>query len=271
MIIETPDGAVLEVFWRVRGEQPWSQTTALHFLSRYRLDREGLKGLRFLLSERSEVGRTWRAQDPVLLQRAAWLISTESVLVAEFGNTQRWPGSGFVLGSSWDSSLLFWRDQLHLIRDMSRVREWLKEMQAPILRAAAQKNSKGKEPPNKADQEAIEGNKKHIVALRKLIASAPGVPDFNNVGDADFLQLVDGYFESNDLLPIYHRYPGIAEPGPDDPDNPPDGPPGPKPPNDDDDPDDPGPFIPGVCLFRAAETGTPFVTIPKNNGSGELT
>jgi hypothetical protein len=99
------------------------------------------------------------------------------------------------------------------------------------------------------------------------------VPDFDNLSDHAFLQTVDRYFESGDLLPIYHRYPGIAEPGPNG--KPSDAPPSPKPQNEKPDPDDPSTFDPtddplqqGICLLNAADNGTPFLTMAESPKSG---
>ncbi|HYP09396.1 MAG TPA: hypothetical protein VER03_24440 [Bryobacteraceae bacterium] len=260
MIIRTQTGAILEVFWRERGSKPWSYITAHRYLSRFRTDPLTFQGARWLLSDRAASGRTWRIPEPVILQRTASLIEAGRVIVAEFGGTERWPGSGFVLGSGSDSALLYWRDKLRLMRDYAQVQDWIQQMQSVIARTNEQLKNKKKI--SKEDDVALREDKQHIGAFRELIAEAPGVPQFPNLSDSDFLKILSKFFDAGDLLPIYHRYPGIAEPGP--PDKPPGPGPGPGPkPNGGDDPDDPDdPFIPGVCLLRASKQGAPFVTLP---------
>ena len=193
-----------------------------------------------------------------MLERAASLIATDRVVVAEFGGTERWPGSGFILGSGSDFFSLFWSDRLHIHRDIDRAQQWLREMQELNARALKQKEKKL----SKDDELAVRENRRHIASLRSLISSNADVPQYVNLSDHDFLQLVINFLKDGDLLPIYHRYPGIADPGPD---KPPDGPPPPvKPSGGKDDPDDPNddPPVPGQCLLRAAESGSPFMTIP---------
>jgi hypothetical protein len=262
MLFQTENGAILEIFWRERGSEPWSRVTALRFLSRYRTDRKGLQGLRWLLSDRTETGPTWRAPDADILQRTAWLIATNSVLVADYGwGEDRWPGSGFILGSSWDSSILFWRDQIHVPRDLFFFEEWIKEMLGLIERTDQQQ--KNKQSPSQDDIAALKENANYIASFRRLLASAPGMPDFGVLSDRETLRLIRMYLASGELLPIYHRYPGVAEPGPG-PEPPGPKPPGPKPgpePIDPDDPDDPPPPI---CLLNASKLGSPFLKIEKD-------
>jgi hypothetical protein len=258
MLFQTENGAILEIFWRERGSEPWSSIAALRFLSRYRFDRKGLDGLRWLLSDRTETGGTWRTSDAAIMQRVSWLIATNSVMVADYGwGEDRWPGSGFILGSSFDSSILFWRDQIHVARDLFFVKEWIGDMLELIERTDKQKQNK--QSPSTDDAEALKENKKHIASFRKLLASAPGMPDFGVLSDEKTLKLTRSYLEAGQLLPIYHQYPGIAEPGPG-PVPPGPTPPGPTPPEpiDPDDPDDPPP---PVCLLQAAQLGSPFLKI----------
>ena len=210
MIVETSDGAILELFWRRRGATPWSHTRALHFLSQYTVDRMSLQGIRWLLSDRADTARTWQSSNAAMLERAASLIATDRVVVAEFGGTERWPGSGFILGSGSDSSLLFWSDRLHIHRDVDRAQQWLREMQELNARALKQKEKKL----SKDDELAVRENRRHIASLRSLISSNADVPQYVNLSDHDFLQLVINFLKDGDLLPIYHRYPGIADPGP---------------------------------------------------------
>jgi hypothetical protein len=271
MIIETSDGAVLELFWRRRGPMPWSPTTALHFLSRYTTDRHSIQGVRWLLSWRGDTGRTWQSSDSELLERTASLLATNRVIVTEFGGTERWPGSGFILGSGPDSSLLFWTDQLHLHRDVYRAQEWVTQMQALIDRAANAQKPKDRKTTlpsvkedklTKSDEGTLRANGQHVASLRDLISSNPELPQYESLSDRDFLQIVLTYLEEGDLLPIYHRYPGVADPGPD---KPADGPPPPRASSSREEPDDPSenPVVPGVCLLCAANEGAPFVTMPK--------
>src|SRR4051794_6001716 len=125
MVFQTGNGAILEICWCEGGAKPGSQVTAVRFMPRYGSGSKGPEGLRWLLSDRAEIGQTWRAPDTATLQRVSMLIATNGVVVAEYGwGEDRWPGSGFLLGSSWDSSILFWRDQIHEERDLFFLRKW---------------------------------------------------------------------------------------------------------------------------------------------------
>jgi hypothetical protein len=149
------------------------------------------------------------------------------------------------------------------------VQDWIAQMRELISRTNNPKDKKQTVKISKEDTEALQETSEYIETLRDILGAAPGEPDYSKLDDDAFLKLVWNEFEAGNLLPIYHRYPGVAEPGP--PDKPSDGPTPPKPSGGPDDPDDPSddPFIPGVCLLRAASEGAPFVTIPEPGGPGE--
>lgn len=257
MVIETPEGAILEIFWRPRGFRIWSQVTALRLLSRYHVDREGLSGLRWLLSRRLDTGRTWRESDSDILQRTASLIATGRIIVAEHRGTRRWPASGFSLGSGHNSALLFWRDQLNLERDLYTVQQWLVE-----LHEVGQGADKSKD--QKQSLSRLETTR-YLSKLREILAWAPGSPDYGHLADRDLCQVLRAYFESGELLPIYHRFSGVAEVELSAPPPTASAPIARENKSDADEPntfegsDDVAPL--GTCLVCAAQNGTPFVSV----------
>src|SRR5688572_322494 len=125
MIVRTPGGAVLELVWLERGGLPWSRPSAFQFLSRFIRGRDGLTPLRRLFSESEPTGSAWSRSDETLLHRAAWLISTDHILVGQYRFRERYPASGTILGSPGWSSVLYWRDNLDLERDRMRGLEWV--------------------------------------------------------------------------------------------------------------------------------------------------
>ncbi|HYI95829.1 MAG TPA: hypothetical protein VEX68_19970, partial [Bryobacteraceae bacterium] len=103
MIVHAHEGTALEVFWRYRGTAWWSYLTALRFLLRLRLDSSCIRSLKGLLTERVSAGDVWRMPGNEVIERVARLISTGRVIPAEDRGNERWPGSGTVLESRWQS------------------------------------------------------------------------------------------------------------------------------------------------------------------------
>jgi hypothetical protein len=266
MIVRTSDGAVLEFVWLERGGLAWSRPTALRFLSRFTKGREGLTALRHLFAESEPTGGVWSKSDETLLHRAAWLISTDHILVGQYRFGDRYPASGTILGSPRWSSVLYWRDNLDLERDRSRALQWVESVLVVFRRVEKARIEKKKDKATQKDEAYLVPVKKDIERMRAMTKFAPGIPDYDALSDLEFLEQVEYALDTRVLIAIYHKLPKPAEvsgddkPGPDTP--------APKPGGDKADEKDDDTFDPnhngadqGNTNNNAADDGNPFTDI----------
>jgi hypothetical protein len=176
MIVRTSHGAVLELVWLERGGLPWSRPRAFHFLSRFVAGRDGLAALRQLFSDREAVGAVWRRSNETLLHRAAWLISTDHILVGQYRFRERHPGSGAIFESFGWSSVLYWRDKLDLERDRARGLEWFDYVLALFRRVEKARIEKKKDKNSQNDEEQLVPLKHEVARMRAMTKFAPGIP-----------------------------------------------------------------------------------------------
>jgi hypothetical protein len=211
MIVQTHTGAVLELFWRHRGVRWWSQATALAFLSRYRKDRAAIRQLRQCLTQRSSGFEIWRLPETDLLRRAAMLISSGRLVVAQYRSTERCSGTGVVLGSSFDSVLLLWRDELEPGSDVAHAVQWLRRIQEVIRRVKGQFDD-NKDPRKLRNlEDECKGHQRELDRLRVMSVTGPLIPSLAHVSDEVFAEETIKLVESGTLIPIYHRTPSALE------------------------------------------------------------
>ena len=220
MIVRTSHGAVLELVWLERGGLPWSRPKAFQFLSRFTAGRDGLTALRHLFSDREAAGAVWPRSNETLLQRAAWLISTDHILVGQYRFRERHPGSGTVLESFGWSSVLYWRDKLDLERDRARGLEWVDYVLALFRRSEKARIEKRKDKDSLNDEQELVAIRHEVARMRAMTRFAPGIPDYGHLTDSQFLEQIEEALESRALIAIYHRLParqspsGNDQPGP---------------------------------------------------------
>lgn len=207
MILRVYNGGVLEVFWRQPSVTSWSYVTALNFLTRFKADRQGLRGLRQLLCHDEMPSVISRMSDEHVLRRGASLISKGQMVVAQYRFTERWPGTGVVLGSRHDSVLLLWRDKLDLIRDATHATKWLQRI-AELIEITAQ-NADRKD--GKKLEHELDDHKRELRRLRTMAVAAPGVPDYSQLENLAFLAQIQRLLLAGDLIPIYHRPTGHVD------------------------------------------------------------
>jgi hypothetical protein len=266
MIVRTSHGAVLELVWLERGGLPWSRSKAIHFLSRFAAGRHGFAALRQLFSDREAPAVVWAMSDEALLQRAAWLVATDHILVGQYRYRDRHPGSGIVFENFGWSSVLYWRDKLDLERDRARGLEWFDYVLTLFRRVDKARVEKKKDKNSQKDEEQLVPLKHEVMRMRALTRFAPGIPDYGSLTDAQFLQEMKKALESRALIAIYHRLP--AQQSPSGNDNPGSEPPKPQPGGDNDNDEDDPTFPPdhngkdqGNTNNDAADNGNPFEEI----------
>ena len=274
MIVRTSNGAVLELVWLERGGLPWSRPRAFQFLSRFTARREGITALRQLFSDREAATAVWPRSDETLLHRAAWLISTDHVLVGQYRFRERHPASGTLFESFGWSSVLYWRDKLDLEQDRARGLKWFEYVLALFRRVEKAHIEKKKDKNTQNDELEVAALKHEVARMRAMTRFAPGIPDYGSLSDPEFLEQMREALESRALIAIYHRVPAQQTPSEDKP--------GPEPAkakpgggNDSGEEDDPT-FDPnhnakdqGNTNSDAAENGNPFEEIcelPKKGG-----
>jgi hypothetical protein len=207
MIVKAHEGTALEVFWRYRGTASWSYLTALRFLLRLRLDSDGIRTLKGLLAERVSAGDVWRMPANEVIERTARLISTGRLILVEDRGVERWPGSGTLLESRWQSVLLLSRNNLHIALDMAQATLWIHKLQSRQRLTESAKTSAAS-PKAKHEREA---HANEIRKLRERLTTATGVPDYAHLNDVSFLGAIEAALESGRLIPVYHAISGHSE------------------------------------------------------------
>ena len=168
MILQINGGNMLELFWRQPGVRSWTHRAASDFLRRYVTRKDGLRGLRKSLSQRSGASFMLNARTSVVIHRGASLITSGDLVVAQARFTKRVPGTGNVLGSRWNSVLLLRPEKLHTAPDIETALNWLNR-----IRTVAEKVEKASEDKN--------SDKKKLKEEKELLAHTYG------------FAIVDGY------------------------------------------------------------------------------
>ena len=212
MILQINGGNMLELFWRQPGVRSWTHRAASDFLSRYVTRKDGLRGLRKSLSQRSGASSMLNARTSVVIHRGASLITSGDLVVAQARFTKRVPGTGNVLGSRWNSVLLLRPEKLHTAPDIETALNWLnriKTVAEKVEKASEDKNSDKKK--LKEDERELADYYRELDLVRELAASGPGVPDFSHLKPGDFIEQLERVIQSGLLIPIYHRPAGVIE------------------------------------------------------------
>jgi len=147
--------------------------------------------------------------DEHVLRRAAALVSTRQVVVAQYRFTQRWPGTGVLLGSRHDAVLLLWHQNLNLVKDTTHAIKWLDRI-GQVINQLSTPDGKDRKDGNKLQQE-LNDHKRELQQVRTMAATAPGVPDYSNLEDLGFLKQIQRLLLAGDLIPIYHRPTGHVD------------------------------------------------------------
>ena len=212
MIVHAHEGTALEVFWRYRGTATWSYLTALRFLLRLRLGSGGIRSLKELLAERVSAGDLWRMPANEVIERTARLISTGRLILVEDRGFERWPGSGTLLESRWQSVLLLSRNDLTISLDMAEAARWIHKLQNRHQRL--NEGVKTSKPDARVSPQAKHEREAHEIEIRKLrerLTTATGVPDYAHLNDISFLGAIEAALESGRLIPVYHAISGHSE------------------------------------------------------------
>jgi hypothetical protein len=212
MIVQMHTGAVLELFWRHRGVRSWSQATAFAFLSRYRRDPQAIRQLRQFLTQRATAFEIWQLTEEDVLRRAAMLINTGRLVVAQYRFTERCSGTGVIFGVGWDPALLLWRDELHLDSDVFHAVRWLRRIQHVIREIEKTKEDDSKDPRKLRDlEDEFRGHRRELDRLRETSVTNPFLAGLAHVTDDIFAEQTIKLLESGALIPIYHRTPGALD------------------------------------------------------------
>jgi hypothetical protein len=212
MILQVNGGAMLELFWRQPGVRSWTYRTARDFLGRYVTHRDGLRGLRESLAQRSGSQRMLSASNQDVLHRGASLIASGDLVVAQSRFTKRRPGTGQELGSRWNSVLLLRREKLHPAPDLEAALAWLdriKTLSKKIDQAKQDKSANTNQV--SLDERELADYRRELEQARQLAASGPGVPDFSYLKQSDFIEQLERVLQSGLLIPIYHRPAGVID------------------------------------------------------------
>jgi hypothetical protein len=212
MIVHAHEGAGLEVFWRHRGTAYWSYLTALRFLLRLRLDRSTVQSLRGLLAGRLSVGLAWNISEDEVLQRIASLISTGRVIVAEHSAGERWPDSGLVIRSRWQSFIILCRDDLFPARDMAEAARWIHKLQDQQKKIDNPEKPDASSTPLAAfkDKDEQEAHSRALENLRERLKNLSGT-DYSHLHPAIFLAEIENVLRNGRLVPVYHAVSGHSE------------------------------------------------------------